>query len=106
MYAIIEDSGTQIKVSQGDVVKVAIRDLPADAATVTFDRVLFVSDPEAGKVKIGKPLVPSASVTADVLAEEKTPRVDVVKFKRRKTYTRRKGHRQDYLKVKITEIKS
>lgn len=106
MYAVIEDSGTQIKVSKGDVVKIALRDLPADTATVTFDRVLLVSDTEKGSVKIGQPLVDGAKVTADVLAQEKTPRVEVVKFARRKNYLRRKGHRQDYLKVKITSIKA
>jgi len=115
VYAIIQDSGTQIKVSQGDVIKVALRDLPEDAATIEFDQVLMVgsasSTPEgdgqdqvATAVQIGQPLVEGAKVTADILAQEKTPRVPVVKFKRRKTYLRRKSHRQDYLKVKITAI--
>ena len=104
MYAVIEDSGTQIKVAEGDVIKVALRDLPDDAATVTFDRVLMVSDNQDGNVQIGSPLVENAKVTGDLLAQEKTPRVDVVKFKRRKTYVRRKSHRQDYLKVRITSI--
>ena len=107
MYAVIEDSGTQIKVSEGDVVKVAVRDLPADSATITFDKVLLISDADKeGSVKVGRPLVEGASVVADVLAQERTPRVDVVKFKRRKTYLRRKSHRQDYLKVKVTSIKA
>lgn len=104
MYAVIEDSGTQIKVAEGDVIKVAKRQLPQDTVSVTFDRVLFVSDDEAGKIQIGQPLVKKAIVKGEVIAEGKTPRVEVVKFRRRKTYTRRKGHRQDYLKVKITSI--
>jgi large subunit ribosomal protein L21 len=104
MYAIIEDSGTQIKVSPGDVVKVAVRDLPDAAATITFDKVLLVSDEEQGDTRIGQPLVSGAKVVADVLSQERTPRQVVVKFKRRKTYTRRKSHRQDYLKVKVTSI--
>ena len=106
MYAVIEDSGTQIKVSQGDVIKVAIRDLPDDTATITFDKVLFVSDEQEGGTKIGQPLVAGAKVVADILSQERTPRLVVVKFKRRKTYTRRKGHRQDYLKVKVTSIEA
>lgn len=106
MYAVIEDSGSQIKVAQGDVVRVALRDLPADAATVTFEKVLMISDPEKGSVQVGQPLIPSAKVIADVLSQERTPSVPVVKFKRRKTYTRRGSHRQDYLKVKITTIKA
>ena len=106
MYAVIEDSGTQVKVSEGDVIKIALRDLPDNAASVTFDRVLMVSDATGEDLKIGQPVIESAKVTADILAQEKTPRVEVVKFRRRKTYTRRKGHRQDYLKVKITSIQA
>ena len=103
MYAIIEDSGTQIKVAEGDVVKVAIRDLAADAATLTFDKVMFVGD-DGSEPKIGLPYVDGATVSADILAQERTRKVRVVKFKRRKNYKRTKGHRQDYLKVKITGI--
>ncbi len=102
MFAIIEDSGSQIKVNEGDVIKVALRDLPEDVATITFDRVLFVG--EGADAKIGAPLVAGATVTGDILAEERGPKVEVIKFKRRKNYRRRKGHRQDYLKVKITAI--
>jgi len=104
MYAVIEDSGTQIKVAEGDVIKVALRDLPDDAGTVTFDRVLMVSDDQKGQLQIGTPLVENAKVIGDLLGQEKTPRVEVVKFKRRKNYVRRKSHRQDYLKVRITSI--
>lgn len=102
MFAVIEDSGTQIKVAEGDVIKVARRDLPPDVATVTFDRVLFVG--EGKKAKIGTPVVDGAKVTADILAEQAGEKIEVVKFKRRKNYRRRKGHRQPYLKVKITSI--
>ena len=103
IYAIIEDSGTQIRVAQGDIIKVAIRDLPENATTLSFDKVLFVGDSEAGP-KIGLPLVSGASVTADLLAQKKTPRVEIRKFRRRKNYRRHRGHRQDYLEVKITGI--
>lgn len=105
MYAIIEDSGTQIKVSQGDVIRVAIRDLPADAASITFDRVLMVGDPgNAGGLKIGAPLVAGATVVGDILSQERTEKVPVVKFRRRKNYVRRGSHRQDFLKVQVTSI--
>jgi large subunit ribosomal protein L21 len=104
MYAIIEDSGTQIKVSQGDVIKVAIRDLPEDAASITFDRVLMVGG--EGPARIGQPLLAGVSVTADLLGQGRTDKVPVVKFRRRKTYVRRKNHRQDYLEVKITAIQA
>lgn len=103
MYAIIEDSGSQIKVSEGDIIKVALRDLPADAATITFDRVLFVGNGE-GNARIGEPVLAGATVTGDILAQERDEKVMSVKFKRRKNELRRRGHRQDYLKVKITGI--
>lgn len=103
MYAVIEDSGTQIKIGEGDVIKVAVRDLPEDVATITFDRVLMLGVGE--KAKIGAPAVKGAKVVGDILEQGRLPKVEIVKFKRRKNYRRRKGHRQDYLKVKITSIK-
>lgn len=103
MYAIIEDSGSQIKVSEGDVIKVALRDLPNDAASITFDRVLLVGTGE-GDAKIGEPILAGATVTGDILSQERDDKVRIVKFKRRKNELRRRGHRQDYLKVKITAI--
>ncbi len=105
MYAIIEDSGTQIKVSNGDIIKIDPRDLSDDAASVTFDRVLLVGGAEEGDAAtIGAPLVEGATVTADILEEGRGEKVAVVKFKRRKTYRRMKGHRQDFIKVQITGI--
>jgi len=103
MYAIIEDSGTQIKVSEGDVIKIDVRELPEDASNVTFDRVMMIGNPE-GSANIGQPLVEGATVSADILEEGRGEKISVVKFKRRKTYKRMKGHRQDYLKVKVTAI--
>ncbi len=105
MYAIIEDSGSQIKVNQGDVVRVALRDLPADKATLSFDKVLLVGDPaQEGTLKVGQPYVSGAKVTADILSQEKTDKVVSFRFRKRKNVLKRRGHRQDYLKVKITAI--
>ena len=103
MYAIIEDSGTQIKVSEGDVIKIDPRDLADDAIELTFDRVMMIGNPE-GQATIGTPHVQGATVTADILEEGRGEKIYVVKFKRRKTYKRINGHRQDFLKVKITGI--
>jgi large subunit ribosomal protein L21 len=105
MYAIIEDSGTQIKVSEGDIIRVDLRDLPDDAQSLTFDRVLMVGD-DAKKTKVGQPVVKGASVTADILDPDDSEKVSVVKFKRRKTYKRNNGHRQHYIKCKVTGIKA
>ena len=105
MYAIIQDSGSQIKVSQGDVIRVALRDLPADQSTLNFAQVLFVGDEtKDGTTRIGQPFVKGAKVTGDILAQEKTDKTVSYRFRRRKNVLKRRGHRQDYLKVKITAI--
>lgn len=101
MYAIIDDSGSQYKVGKGDVIRVDIRDLAPDAKTVTFNKVLLIG---GDKPRIGAPYLSGASVTAELLGEEKGDKVTIVKFKRRKNYKRKRGHRQNYLKVRITDI--
>ncbi|MEO1128456.1 MAG: 50S ribosomal protein L21 [Planctomycetota bacterium] len=103
MYAIFEDSGTQIKAKVGDEIVLDIRDLPESATDVTFDRVLLVGS-ESGS-KIGTPYVDGAAVTADIVEREfKSKKIDVIKFKRRKGYRRKQGHRQRLMKVKVTNI--
>lgn len=105
MYAIIEDSGQQFRVSEGDVLNVDLREL-ADTEgvkSVQFDRVLLVSGD--GGTKVGTPLVAGASVAAEVVAEEvKGPKLEIVRFRRRKHSRRRTGHRQRYVRVRITKI--
>ena len=103
MYAIIEDSGGQIKVSEGDVIFVDLREMPENSKDITFDRVLLVSQ-EDGKLKIGEPYVSGAKVSAELLKEARGPKLRTVKFRRRKNYRRKLGHRQDLLKIKITKI--
>lgn len=102
MYAIIEDSGSQVKVSQGDVIRVDLRELPADASTLTFDRILMVGGGE-GPARIGTPVLEGVTVSGDIVGEDST-KVKITKFTRRKNYRRRKGHRQRFLNVKITAI--
>ncbi len=103
MYAIIEDSGTQIRVAKGDVVDIDLRDVGARRKKIKFDRVLLVG--EAGDdATIGTPYVSGAAVTAEVLEEVKGDKIDVIKFKRRKGYRRKVGHTQRYLRVRIEEI--
>ena len=106
MYAIIEDSGTQIRVAAGDVLDVDLRDLGRRSKTVRFDRVLLLGDLESnGGTTIGTPYVDGAAVTADILGEIKGEKIDVIKYKRRKGYRHKQGHRQRYLRVKIAQIK-
>ncbi len=105
MYAVVEDSGTQIKVAPGDVIDIDLRDLGAKKKTIKFDRVLVVGDDQGDSAaSIGAPYVDGASVTAEVLEEVKGAKIDVIKFKRRKGYRRKTGHRQRYLRIKIQKI--
>ena len=104
MYAIIEDSGTQFKVTSGDRIRID-RALGEGDKTVTFDRVLLVAGGEGNaKPKPGNPLVGGATVTADVIGPVKGPKLVIQKYKRRKGYDRKVGHRQHYTEVKITGI--
>jgi large subunit ribosomal protein L21 len=103
MYAIIEDSGTQFRVEKGQTLDIDTR--PAEAgASVTFDRVLLVAD-EKG-VRIGKPVVQGARVTAEVVGQTKGPKLEIFKLRRRKSSRRHTGHRQGYLRVRVTAIEA
>lgn len=103
MYAIIEAGGRQLKVSSGDVVRV---ELPAtEEKTIKFDRVLLVGGGDGG-AKIGTPALAGASVTADVLGNVKGEKLLLQKYKRRKGYSKKQGHRQKLVEVKITGIKA
>ena len=103
MYAVIEDSGQQFRVSEGDVVNADLRDLAEDATELEFDRVLLVSD-EKG-VKVGTPLVKGAKVVAAIIDREaKGPKVYNYHWRRRKNSRRKMGHRQKYIQVRVTKI--
>jgi large subunit ribosomal protein L21 len=107
MYAIIEDSGTQIRVSPGDVLDIDLREGAEAGKSITFDRVLLVGEGGSGEpASIGAPYVDGAAVTAEVLDEVRGDKIDVIHFKRRKGYRRRHGHRQRFLRVRISDIKS
>jgi large subunit ribosomal protein L21 len=101
MYAVIEDSGTQFKVTSGDRIRID-RHVKDDEKTVTFDRVMLVAG--EGAPKVGSPLVAGATVTAEVIGEAHGPKIDIQKYKRRKGYHRKIGHRQRYTEVRITAI--
>ncbi|MEE3002104.1 MAG: 50S ribosomal protein L21 [Planctomycetota bacterium] len=103
MYAIVEDSGTQIKVAEGDIIDIDVRDLEKDAASITFDRVLALKDGD-GSATLGTPYIDGMNVTAEILEERLGEKIDVIKFKRRKGYKRKQGHRQKYLRVRISGI--
>lgn len=100
MYAVIETGGKQYKVQQGDVV--FIEKLDAEAgSTVTFDKVLVLGGDD---LKVGAPYVDGATVSASVVKQGKSKKVIVYKYKPKKGYHKKQGHRQPYTKVEITVI--
>lgn len=101
MYAIIDDSGQQFRVQEGDVLFVDVREAE-DGATLTFDRVVLVGGGD--KTLVGKPHVAGATVTAEVLGHVKGEKLDPYKFTKRTNYRKHIGHRQKYLTVRITKI--
>ena len=101
MYAIIETGGKQYKVQEGDVIRVEKLHVAA-GETFTFDNVLAVSKDE--KLTIGSPIVEGASVTASVLEEGKGKKLTIFRYKPKKTYSRKLGHRQPFTKLTITAI--
>ena len=103
MYAIIDDNGQQYKVEEGQELVVDFRDM-SKGTEIAFDRVLTVSS-ENG-VKIGKPTVDGASVTAEVLGAEKGEKLVVQKLRRRKNSRRKTGHRQIHTKIRINKIET
>lgn len=103
MYAIIEDSGSQLRAEVGALLTVDIRDVAAGATEVKFDKVLMIGTD--GGAKVGTPYVSGATVTAAIVEQDfKDKKIDVIKYKRRKGYKRKQGHRQRLMKVKVTNI--
>ena len=103
MNAIIVTGGKQYKVAEGDVVYIEKLDQEA-GDTVKFDQVLAVIDGE--KATFGTPVVEGASVEANVVKNGKGKKVLVFKYKPKKNYRRRQGHRQPYTKVEITKVQA
>lgn len=105
MYAIVEDSGGQLILRTGEVIEIDLRDLPENATSVTFDRVLMIAPEGGAEPKIGAPYVSGATVAAEIVEREvKGDKIDIVKYKRRKTMKRKTGHRQRFMRVKVGAI--
>ena len=100
MYAIITAGNKQYRVSQGDVIYIDKVNQENDT-TVTFDVLLIGND---GDVKVGNPTVAGAKVEGKVVAQVKGEKIKIYKYKSKKNYHRRAGHRQPYTKVEITAI--
>lgn len=102
MYAVVVTGGKQYKVSEGDVIYVEKIEAEVDS-TVELDNILMVSK-DNGELVVGKPVVEGAKVNAKVVSQGKNKKVIVFKYKRKKDYRRKQGHRQPYTKLQIEKI--
>jgi len=100
MYAVFKTGGKQYRVAAGD--KVRVEKLPGNAGdTVTFDQVLLVG---GETLKLGQPLVGGATVEAKIVTQGLGKKLIVFKFRRRKNYRRKNGHRQPFTALQIVNI--
>jgi large subunit ribosomal protein L21 len=102
MYAIFRAAGKQFRAEKGQTLRLPLMSAEP-GAKVTFDEVLLSSDGQT--ITAGTPLVKGAKVMAEVVGDGKEPKIYVFKFKRRKNYRRKTGHRQGYTEVRITDVK-
>jgi len=103
MYAVIETGGQQYKVKEGDALK--IEKIDGDVGSkCKFEKVLVLTSDKG--TKIGKPYLAGASVEGEILIQDRLPKIIVFKYKRRKGYQKKAGHRQFFTKVRITKIKA
>ncbi len=101
-YAIIKTGGKQYRVQPGQ--KLRIPALPGDiGAAVEFNEVLLGAT-GAGEAKVGVPTLKGAKVSAEIIKQGKDDKIVVFKFRRRKNYARKQGHRQGFTEVKISDI--
>ena len=100
MFAIIETGGKQVKVEEGQTIWVEKLDVN-EGDSFTFDQVLLVG---GDSVKVGSPVVEGASVTAKVEKQGRGKKITVFKYKAKKNYKRKQGHRQPYTKLTIEKI--
>jgi large subunit ribosomal protein L21 len=99
-YAVIKTGGKQYRVSSGD--RLRVEKLAGDVGSeITFDEVLMLG---GDTVSIGTPLVSGASVTAKIVAQDRAKKIIIFKYRRRKNYRRKSGHRQPFTEIEITGV--
>ena len=103
MYAVVNSGGKQYKVQKGEILRV--EKIPGDVGSeVTFDRVLMFSDGE--NVSIGQPVLDNVAVKGHIVEQGRAKKIIVFKYKRRKRYRRKQGHRQPYTAIQIDDIEA
>jgi large subunit ribosomal protein L21 len=101
MYAVVSTGGKQYKVKRGETLR--IEKISGEVgSSVTFDQVLMAGEGES--VRIGQPLLENAAVQARIVEQDKAKKILVFKYKRRKRYRRKQGHRQPYTAIRIDDI--
>lgn len=100
MYAVIHTGGKQYRVSEGD--RLRVEKLAGDiGSTIEFGEVLMIG---GDKVAVGKPFVSGAKVKAEIVLQDRDKKIIVFKFRRRKNYRRKNGHRQPFTELRITGV--
>jgi large subunit ribosomal protein L21 len=102
MYAIVADGGRQYRVETGQVLDIDFREGLESGESFRFEKVLAIGGNEG--LRLGKPTIEGAAVEAEVVGLEKGDKIYIEKYRRRKNYHRRTGHRQLYTRVKIAAI--
>ena len=102
-YAVIETGSHQFRVEAGQRIQVELLDAEP-GKPFAFDRVLLLAGADGKEPIVGRPYLKGVTVPAEVLGEMRGPKVVNFRFKRRKNYSRKKGHRQNYTEVRILEI--
>ena len=104
MYAVIKTGGKQYRVAPGD--RLRVEKLPGNVGdSVTFPEVLLISSVGSDAAKIGQPLVLGATVEGKITGQDRAKKLIIFKFRRRKNYRRKAGHRQPFTALEITGIK-
>jgi len=102
--AIIATGGKQYRVSPGETLKIEkLQGEHKKGSKITFDKVLFVDD--GANATIGTPYIKGAKVEAEFIEAGRASKIDVIKYKAKSRYFKKRGHRQPYFKIKITSIK-
>jgi large subunit ribosomal protein L21 len=103
MYAVVSTGGKQYRVQKGETLR--IEKIPGEVGSkVTLDKVLMVADGE--NIRVGQPLLEKAAVQASIVEQDKAKKILVFKYKRRKRYRRKAGHRQPYTAIRIDGIEA